>query len=692
MNVPAQTVQFEITDLQPTFLDYIQSQKDENTRTFNIQFLFEGDVLSLSGCTATATVTINNIMVEQELACEVNETNNYVTVVVNAPYSGVMAVQVTLTDGTNTLAMPRPLFVRVARDIAETAQIDDNTHGSFAEVVREVAEARGTYTTLHDAIATKLDNAANAVKTMHITDGVVTEEKLSFQAREKLNSIDSESVREATAQYLAAHPDLSASLRFVTPEMYTAGTDAEKITAAINSGLPVLLTGTYNVGDFTISSPCRIFGRKPDNSKNVYNLIGNITFTMPAVLSDLTISGSVTFDKVTSETVSTQMSSTIVTNVSVRGNDAAYPTHNGFVIRSSEGRYTNCVASNALHGFSVENIANRLVNCTSYFNMLDGFHVNQGTNMLLACKAFLNSRYNKYWLTRGHGEYPESNPRTDYYGYYLGRKDIQCVGCSSQQNHRGSVYIGTDALVTDINILGDNTDYYDQDTDIRKDSTGSAAFTFGPGIAGEKLAPRISGKVSLYRDGGDWSAYTPIVFRKLGSKSNIYIDANIFVPELAPDFNGEVPPTVLGTGMKGIENIVINGNALFNSLHGFSISSQSTNALYSYDGNVLRTSNKDLSRSFTSTDFMSCKQVTVAVDFRSDLESSYCNVGVMLSDDTRMPGIRQDNTNQYSDVHTFIAPEGKTITGISIQGARHPDTDNWNEYWDYYRLKVSFEA
>ena len=157
MNVPAQTVQFEITDLQPTFLDYIQSQKDENTRTFNIQFLFEGDVLSLSGCTATATVTINNIMVEQELDCEVNETNNYVTVVVNAPYSGVMAVQVTLTDGTNTLTMPRPLFVRVARDIAETAQIDDNTHGSFAEVVREVADARGNYATLAQAINAKMD-------------------------------------------------------------------------------------------------------------------------------------------------------------------------------------------------------------------------------------------------------------------------------------------------------------------------------------------------------------------------------------------------------------------------------------------------------------------------------------------------------------------------------------------------------
>ena len=487
---------------------------------------------------------------------------------------------------------------------------------------------------------------------------------------------------------------LSASLRFVTPEMYTAGTDAEKITAAINSGLPVLLTGTYNVGDFTISRPCRIFGEKPDN-KNVYNLIGNITFTSSAVLSDLTILGSVTFNRVTSEIVNELTSPTIVTNVSVRGNEnVAYPTHNGFVIKCIEGRFTNCVASNALHGFLVENVANRLINCTSYFNMLDGFHVNQGTNMLLACKSFLNSRYNQYWLK--HGGYTESNPRADYFGYYFGGKDIQCVGCSSQQNHRGSVFIGTDALITDIDILGDNTDYYDQDSTygaaIRNDSTDSAVFTFGPGIAGAKLAPRISGKVSLYRDGGDWSAYTPIVFRKRGGHSNIYIDANIFVPELAPDFNGEAPPTVLGPGMKGIEGIVINGNTLFNSLHGFSISSQSTDALYSYDGNVLRTSNKFLSRSFTSTDFMSCKQVTVAVDFRSDLENSVCHVGVKLSDGTVMGGIYRNNTNQYFDVHTFIAPEGRTINGITIQGAIHPDIDNWNEFWDYYRIKVSFEA
>lgn len=671
---------------------YVANVLDSNVRYLEITLYQNGNVIALSNeATATASLVTDNVLVDDSVECTIS--NNIISVPLeDLQRHGNLDVQVTVTEGTKVLAIPFPIQVRVTPNIAENAQIDENSLGSYAEVVHEIAEARGTYTTLHDAIATKLDNAANAVKTMHITDGAVTEEKLSFQAREKLNSIDSESVRGATAQYLAAYPALSASLRFVTPEMYTAGTDAEKITAAINSGLPVLLTGTYNVGDFTISRPCRIFGKKPNN-KNVYNLIGNITFILPAVLSDLTILGSVTFDRVTSETVSTLISPTIVTNVSVRGNDA-YPTHNGFVIKSSEGRFTNCVAANALHGFSVENIANRLINCTSFFNMLDGFHVNQGTNMLLACKSFLNSRYNKYWLT--HGGYTESNPRTDYFGYYLGGKDIQCVGCSSQQNHRGSVYIGTDALITDINILGDNTDYYDQDSTygaaIRNDSMDSAAFTFGPGQQDAKLAPRVSGKVSLYRDGRDWSAYTPVVFRKLGSKSNIYIDANIFVPELVPDFNGEVSPTVLGPGMKGIENIVINGNALFNSLHGFSISLQSTNVLYSYDDSVLRTSNKSLVRNFTSTDFMSCKQVTVAVDFRSDLESSICNVGVKLSDDTVMPGIYQNNTNQYFDVHTFIAPEGKTITGITIQGARHPDTDNWNEFWDYYRIKVSFEA
>ena len=157
MNIPAQLIQFELTDLQPTFADYIQSQKDENTRKFNIQFLFERNILSLSGCTATATVTIDNVLIDQELACTVDDTNNYVTVVVDAPYSGVMAVQVTLASGNDILTMPRPLYIRVTQDIAETAQIGDNSHGSFAEIVTEVANARGEYATLAQAINAKMN-------------------------------------------------------------------------------------------------------------------------------------------------------------------------------------------------------------------------------------------------------------------------------------------------------------------------------------------------------------------------------------------------------------------------------------------------------------------------------------------------------------------------------------------------------
>lgn len=182
MNVPAQLIQFELTDLQPTFADYIQSQKDENTRKFNIQFLFERNILSLSGCTATATVTIDNVLIDQELACTVDGTNNYVTVVVDAPYSGVMAVQVTLASGNDILTMPRPLYIRVTQDIAETAQIGDNSHGSFAEIVTEVANARGEYATLAQAIAAKLDAAPGAVKTANIDDGAVTAAKLGTGA------------------------------------------------------------------------------------------------------------------------------------------------------------------------------------------------------------------------------------------------------------------------------------------------------------------------------------------------------------------------------------------------------------------------------------------------------------------------------------------------------------------------------
>ena len=192
MNVPVQVIKYDISSMNPAYVDYIQSEKDNDTRKFRVKFYSHDTLITLSNsCTATATITIDNVMIEQELACTI--TDNSVEVTANATRDGVMAVQITLTDGDDKLTMQRPIFVRVTNDIAETAQIDDDSHGSFAEVVQELADARGDYISLSEALNHKLSSAAGAVKTANIDTGAVTEAKLATAFKDtlyKVNTID----------------------------------------------------------------------------------------------------------------------------------------------------------------------------------------------------------------------------------------------------------------------------------------------------------------------------------------------------------------------------------------------------------------------------------------------------------------------------------------------------------------------
>ena len=48
--------------------------------------------------------------------------------------------------------MQIPILVRISPDIAEHGQVDDDSLGSYAEVVREIAAARGSYTNLKDRL------------------------------------------------------------------------------------------------------------------------------------------------------------------------------------------------------------------------------------------------------------------------------------------------------------------------------------------------------------------------------------------------------------------------------------------------------------------------------------------------------------------------------------------------------------
>ena len=158
---------------------YVASVLDSNVRYLEITLYQNGNIIALSNtATATASLVTDNVLVNDSVNCTIQD--NIITVPLeDLQRHGNLDVQVTVTEGERVLAIPFPIQVRVTPNIAENAQIDENSLGSYAEVVHEIAEARGTYTTLHDAIAAKLDNSVNAVKTMHITDSAVTTAKIA---------------------------------------------------------------------------------------------------------------------------------------------------------------------------------------------------------------------------------------------------------------------------------------------------------------------------------------------------------------------------------------------------------------------------------------------------------------------------------------------------------------------------------
>ena len=134
---------------------YVASVLDSNVRYLEITLYQNGNVIALSNtATATASLVTNNVLVNDSVNCTIQD--NIITVPLeDLQRHGNLDVQVTVTEGTKVLAIPFPIQVRVTPNIAENAQIDENSLGSYAEVVHEIAEARGTYTTLHDAINAK---------------------------------------------------------------------------------------------------------------------------------------------------------------------------------------------------------------------------------------------------------------------------------------------------------------------------------------------------------------------------------------------------------------------------------------------------------------------------------------------------------------------------------------------------------
>ena len=131
---------------------YVASVLDSNVRYLEITLYQNGNVIALSNeATATASLVTDDVLIDDSVECTIS--NNIITVPLeDLQRHGNLDVQVTVAEGEKVLAIPFPIQVRVTPNIAEEAQIDENSMGSYAEVVQEIAEARNGYDSLDERL------------------------------------------------------------------------------------------------------------------------------------------------------------------------------------------------------------------------------------------------------------------------------------------------------------------------------------------------------------------------------------------------------------------------------------------------------------------------------------------------------------------------------------------------------------
>lgn len=157
MVIPHRKLSIDINRPNQYTVDFIAHVGDKNTRYIDITFNADGEPIELEqGCAATVTYVSDGVLIEQAAECDVDGSTVIVgidTGKVENLRSGILEIQPKIVDGSGNIIVSQiPVFVRISPDIAEHGRIKDDSLGSYAEVVREIAAARGSYTDLKERL------------------------------------------------------------------------------------------------------------------------------------------------------------------------------------------------------------------------------------------------------------------------------------------------------------------------------------------------------------------------------------------------------------------------------------------------------------------------------------------------------------------------------------------------------------
>lgn len=191
------SITIDVNDRNAPNVVGIANVNDKATRYLDVTLTASGEKLTFADCTVTATFATDGYLISDSVACTLNSTADVITVPLEdfKSMSGFLAIEIKIANGeTQVLNTPLTLKVKVTPSLAENSKIDSESAGSFAEISREVATARGGSNSLGarlDTVDTNLANKANKSTTLAgygITDAD-TKERTDQKLAQKLNSM-----------------------------------------------------------------------------------------------------------------------------------------------------------------------------------------------------------------------------------------------------------------------------------------------------------------------------------------------------------------------------------------------------------------------------------------------------------------------------------------------------------------------
>ena len=159
----------------------IVNVNDKATRYLDVTLTASGERLTFADCTVTATFATDGYLISDSVACTLNSTADLITVPLENfnSTSGFLAIEIKIANGeTQVLNTPLTLKVMVTPSLAENSKINSESIGSFVEISREIATARGGSNSLGarlDTVDTNLAKKANKANTLAgygIMDGI----------------------------------------------------------------------------------------------------------------------------------------------------------------------------------------------------------------------------------------------------------------------------------------------------------------------------------------------------------------------------------------------------------------------------------------------------------------------------------------------------------------------------------------